>query len=190
MFLGLLCQRVERLTCCQLDARTAALRVQRARFKFRRHSKLASDSVLFGVVQHFLAQGWSPAQIAGTLKLMWPDESQRTVSHETIYNCIYAMPKGELRKDLIACLRRAKAKRMPRSRGEDRRGQMPDLLSILARRWLHPGSVVVADNVLFPGSPKYRAYMRTSAQFDTVEHRTHAEYTRIPDLVLESTYLG
>lgn len=51
----------------------------------------------FGVVQHFLAQGWSPAQIAGTLKLMWPDEPQRTVSHETIYNCIYAMPKGELR---------------------------------------------------------------------------------------------
>ena len=64
---------------------------------------------------------------------MWPDEPQRTVSHESIYTCIYAMPKGELRKDLIACLRRAKAKRMPRSRGEDRRGQMPDLLSIHVR---------------------------------------------------------
>ena len=44
----------------------------------------------------------SPSQIAGTLMLMWPDEPQRTVSHETIYTCIYAMPKGELRKDLIA----------------------------------------------------------------------------------------
>ena len=43
------------------------------------------------------------------------------------------MPKGGSRKDLIACLRRAKAKRMPRSRGEDRRGQMPDLLSIHVR---------------------------------------------------------
>ena len=89
--------------------------------------------MLFGVVQHFLARGWSPSQIAGTLKLMWPDEPQRTVSHESIYTCIYAMPKGELRKDLIACLRRAKSKRMPRSRGEDRRGQMPDLLSIHVR---------------------------------------------------------
>ena len=89
--------------------------------------------MLFGVVQHFLAQAWSPSQIAGTLKLMWPDEPQRTVSHESIYTCIYAMPKGELRKDLIACLRRAKSKRMPRSRGEDRRGQMPDLLSIHVR---------------------------------------------------------
>lgn len=118
---------------CVYDARTAGLRARRARFKYRKRSKLASDTVLFGVVEHFLAQGWSPSQIAGTLKLMWPDEPLRTVSHETIYTCIYAMPKGELRKDLIACLRRAKAKRMPRSRGEDRRGQMPDLLSIHVR---------------------------------------------------------
>lgn len=89
--------------------------------------------MFFGVVQHFLAQGWSPSQIAGTLKVMWPDEPQRTVSHETFYTCIYAMPKGELRKNLIACLRRAKAKRMLRSRGEDRRGQIPNLLSIHVR---------------------------------------------------------
>jgi IS30 family transposase len=89
--------------------------------------------VLFGVVQHCLTQAWSPSQIASTLKLMWPDEPQRNVWHETIYTCIYAMSKGELSKDLIACLRRAMAKVMPRSRGEDRRGQMPDLLSIHVR---------------------------------------------------------
>ena len=120
-------------TPCVYDARAAGLRARRQRFKCRKRSKLTTDTVLFGVVQHFLAEGWSPSQIAGTLKLMWPDEPQRSVSHETIYTCIYAMPKGELRKDLIACLRRAKSKRMPRSRGEDRRGQMPDLLSIHVR---------------------------------------------------------
>jgi transposase, IS30 family len=115
------------------DARAAGLLARRARFKCRKRSKLATDTALFGVVQHFLAQAWSPSQIAGTLKLMWPDEPQRTVSHESIYTCIYAMPKGELRKDLVACLRRATFKRMPRSRSEDRRGQMPDLLSIHVR---------------------------------------------------------
>ncbi len=120
-------------TPCGYDARAAGLRARRERFKCRKRSKLASDTVLFGVVHHFLLEGWSPSQIAGTLKLMWPDEPQRSVSHETIYNCIYAMPKGELRKDLIASLRRAKAKRIPRSRGGDRRGQMPDLLSIHVR---------------------------------------------------------
>jgi catechol O-methyltransferase len=67
---------------------------------------------------------------------------------------------------------------------------LPDLLSILRRGWLHQGSVVVADNVLVPGAPKYRSFMRRSPQFDTIEHRTHAEYTKIPDLVLESTYRG
>ena len=131
-------------TRCVYDARIAGLRARRARFKCRTRSKLASDTVLFGVVEHFLARGWSPSQIAGTLKLMWPDEPQRTVSHETISTCIYAMPKGELRKDLIACVRRAKAKRMPRSRDEDRRGQMPDLLSIHVRP-------LEANDRAFPG---------------------------------------
>ena len=69
---------------------------------------------------------------------------------------------------------------------------LPDLLSITERGWLHPGSVVVADNVLVPGAPKYRAYMRRhqGGTWDTVEHKTHAEYTKMPDLVLESTYRG
>ncbi len=69
---------------------------------------------------------------------------------------------------------------------------LPDLLSITGRGWLHPGSVVVADNVLVPGAPKYRAYMRRNqgGGWDTVEHKTHAEYTKMPDLVLESTYRG
>src|SRR4051812_23434843 len=43
----------------------------------------------------------------------------------------------------------------------DKSAYLPDLLSILDRGWLHPGSVVVADNVKFPGSPKYRDHMRS-----------------------------
>ncbi|OBJ72593.1 class I SAM-dependent methyltransferase [Mycobacterium sp. 1274756.6] len=69
----------------------------------------------------------------------------------------------------------------------------PDLQHILERGWLHRGSIVVADNVLVPGAPQYRAYMREQQDvlFDTVEHKTHAEYqTLIPDLVLESEFLG
>jgi hypothetical protein len=40
------------------------------------------------------------------------------------------MPKGELSKDPNACLRRTQSKLIPRSRGEGRRRQMPDLLRI------------------------------------------------------------
>lgn len=75
----------------------------------------------------------------------------------------------------------------------DKDAYLPDLLSIVDRAWLHPGSVVVADNVGFPGAPKYRAYMRDNqgTLWDTIEHKAHAEYQRLfPDLVLESRYLG
>jgi catechol O-methyltransferase len=68
-----------------------------------------------------------------------------------------------------------------------------DLQSILDRGWLHPGSIVVADNVRIPGAPKYRAYMneQQGKLFNTVEHKTHVEYqTLLADLVLESEYLG
>jgi catechol O-methyltransferase len=75
----------------------------------------------------------------------------------------------------------------------DKDAYLPDLQSVLETGWLHPGSVVVADNVLVPGSPKYRAYMREheGALWHTVEHKTHVEYqSLLPDLVLESDYLG
>ena len=75
----------------------------------------------------------------------------------------------------------------------DKAAYLSDLQSILDRGWLHRGSVVVADNILIPGAPKYREFMnqQQGKLFDTVEHSSHAEYQRLmPDLVLESEYLG
>jgi catechol O-methyltransferase len=75
----------------------------------------------------------------------------------------------------------------------DKNAYLSDLLSVESRGWLHRGSIAVADNVLVPGSPKYRSYMRDQQgkKWDTVEHKAHVEYqTLVPDLVLESTYLG
>jgi IS30 family transposase len=85
------------------------------------------------VVLTLLEWKWSPQQIAGTLKRVFPDEPQRHVSHETIYTAIYAQPRGELRRQLIACLRHGRSTRMPRTRGADRRGQIPDMVSIHLR---------------------------------------------------------
>ena len=60
----------------------------------------------------------------------------------------------------------------------DKRVYLPDLQRIVSRGWLHPGSVVVADNVKFPGAPQYRSYMKAQEDQDwhTVEHESHAEY--------------
>jgi catechol O-methyltransferase len=70
---------------------------------------------------------------------------------------------------------------------------VPDLKRILDAGWLHAGSVVVADNVGFPGAPEYKALMaeQEGKRWHTVIHETHAEYqTLIKDLVLESTLIS
>ncbi len=59
---------------------------------------------------------WSPQQIAGTLKRVFPDEPERHVPHETIYTAIYAQLRGELRRQLIACLCQGRSTRMPHAR--------------------------------------------------------------------------
>ena len=75
----------------------------------------------------------------------------------------------------------------------DKDAYLDDLRSIMERGWLHPGTIVVADNVRIPGAPKYRAYMREQQGklWNTVEHKAHLEYqSLVSDLVLESDYLG
>jgi catechol O-methyltransferase len=70
---------------------------------------------------------------------------------------------------------------------------VPDLERIIQAGWLHPGSIVVADNVRFPGAPEYQAYMtaQEGKRWRTLTHETHAEYqTLIKDIVLESTFIG
>jgi catechol O-methyltransferase len=70
---------------------------------------------------------------------------------------------------------------------------LADLERILGRGWLHPGSMVVADNIKLPGAPDYRAHMRAQdgKAWRSIEHDTHAEYqTLLRDIVLESEYLG
>lgn len=99
----------------------------------RRESKLALDSKLWHMVEQMLRFRWSPQQISGKLRAFYPNQPEMQVSHETIYTAIYAMPKGELRREIMDCLRRAKSGRKPRSVGEDRRGQLPNMLTIHER---------------------------------------------------------
>ena len=110
------------------DAARAVLQARGRRQRGPR--KLTPGSALEQEVQDRLRQGWSPEQIAGKLKKMHPDEPSLRVSHETIYAYIYAQPRGELRQLLIGALRQAHKRRLPRSRGRDRRGRLRDMVSI------------------------------------------------------------
>ncbi len=92
--------------------------------------RLRPGTALWDQVIRYLKAGYSPEQIAATLAVVHPDTPSRQVSHETIYTAIYAMPRGALRTDVIGWLRFGHAKRRPRARGEDRRGRIPNMVSI------------------------------------------------------------
>jgi IS30 family transposase len=49
---------------------------------------------------------------------------------ETIYAALYVLPRGTLRSELLVTLRQARKARRPRSRGMDRRGQIPHMTPI------------------------------------------------------------
>ncbi len=104
-------------------ASVSAEALSAARRSAGRHpTKLCLQSVCWRIVLTLLEWKWSPQQISGTLKRMYPTDPTQQVSHETIYTAIYAQPRGELRRQLIACLRHGHSTRMPRTRGTDRRG--------------------------------------------------------------------
>ena len=99
----------------------ASARAHLARFTKRRKRKLDPSGELFGHVRQGLANGFSPDQIAGRLKLEHPNCYYLNVSHETIYTSLYAMPRGELRRELMELLRQGHVHRWPRSRGANRK---------------------------------------------------------------------
>jgi IS30 family transposase len=89
--------------------------------------------VLWGAVRQMLAWKLSPQDVAAMLKRTDPEDLSLHVSHGTMDNAIDAHPKGELRRERIACLRQGHAKRLPGSLGIDRRGQIRERMSILVR---------------------------------------------------------
>ncbi len=99
----------------------------------RRRPKPAKldDPRLAGRVSAMLEELASPEQIAGRLRVEFPDESEMWVSHETIYKSLYVQGRGELRRELAACLRSGRAQRRPR--GRQVVGRIADMVMISER---------------------------------------------------------
>ena len=95
--------------------------------------KLLTHAPLQAYVHARLAQRWSPEQIAQWLVTEYPDDATMRVSHETIYTYLYVLPRGALKRELLRCLRQRRKRRQARGASHDRRGQIPDMLSIEER---------------------------------------------------------
>jgi IS30 family transposase len=120
------------------DARSGRYQPERAhRLAWERQrrpkpTRLSGSPVLRAVVQAWLRRRLSPDQIAGRLRLLFPDDEAMRISHEAIYQAIYVHPRGGLKKELTAHLRTRRTTRVQRGRTE-RRGGIPDPVSIRDR---------------------------------------------------------
>ncbi len=106
----------------------AARRAQRPKER-----KLAGDDTLREEVQTRLGQRHSPTQIAARLRLDFPDDPEKWVSHEAIYQSIYVQGKGALRRELHQCLRSGRAVRRPQHQHGTRRTRIRDMVNISER---------------------------------------------------------
>lgn len=115
------------------DATRAGVRARRLRRKARVIRKLHPAAPLWAAVHGLLRRRWSPQQVASKLRILHPDQPALQVSHETIYTAIYAMPRGELRRQVVGLLRQARLTRRRTRQGNNARGHLPDLPSIHLR---------------------------------------------------------
>lgn len=101
---------------------------EQAQLSHRKPLLLEQDGMLKFVIQK-LKKRWSPKKISTWLKR----KKGMSVSHETIYQYIYVQAKGELKKELISLLRQHKPKRQKRGQVTEKRGIIPEMISIEQR---------------------------------------------------------
>lgn len=120
---------------CQSRGRYQAWTAQRKADRLSRRPKehkLAQCPRLLAEVEAGLEKRWSPEQISAKLKVDHPDDLEMRISHETIYLSLFVQSRGELRRELAACLRTGRRTRKPQGRAETR-GRIKDMVSISER---------------------------------------------------------
>lgn len=117
----------------------AFLAITRARahtsLRKRGKRKLLKYKPLYTYVMEKLSLRWSPEQIAVMLKREYPHDTRMRISPEAIYQYIYVLPRGKLKKTLIQALRQERGWRRKRAKGRngEKRGSIADMLSIEER---------------------------------------------------------
>jgi transposase, IS30 family len=95
-------------------------------------AKLWVNQRLRELVQSDLERRYSPEQIAGRLRMQFPDQPEMWVSTETIYQSLYVRSRGALRRELTKCLRTGRALRKPGRRAAAH-NRPPDMINIAQR---------------------------------------------------------
>jgi transposase, IS30 family len=117
------------------SAQARAEQTARERGRATSPAKLATNLRLRREVQDRLHRKHSPEQIAYRLRVDFPQDPEMWVSHETIYQSIYVVGRGGLKRELARHLRTGRALRKPRRQAQAR----------AARQTKIPGMVMIAD---------------------------------------------
>jgi len=106
---------------------------ERESLKRKRKYRLVEDQNLAKIIEDKIKLKWSPEQISGTLKKVFPSSPYLHVSHETIYRYIYSIEDKRHRESLINGLRRSRKRRRPRKKRSSKRTTIRNLVSIHKR---------------------------------------------------------
>ena len=113
----------------------AAERQTWGRARRPRPTKLELCCELRQLVFERLRLDHSPQQIAGWLRIEYPDNEAMQVSHETIYRSLYIQARGTLKRELTRHLRTRRQKRYARSQSSkgQRQGKVTEMVMISER---------------------------------------------------------
>jgi len=99
--------------------------------------RLLKEEPLQTLVLAGLKKCWSPREIVRRMKIEYPHNEDMRISHEAIYQYIYVLPRGSLKKELIQALRqeRKHRRRQGGRKGTtaETRGKIAEMLSIEER---------------------------------------------------------
>ncbi|XCB29016.1 IS30 family transposase [Arcanobacterium hippocoleae] len=111
-----------------------AHQLSHCRLKHPKIAKILAYPVLFTLVKKCLGKHWSPQQISGRLKQMFPDDESMYVCAETIYQAIYVHARGSLKLEVKNALRSGRAVRKTRSDISTRKPRLREAMVLIHDR--------------------------------------------------------
>jgi len=119
---GIQAYRAEAAQAASVARRSAA---RRGRCDIAEHPPLRD------AIYERMRRGWSPEEIAGTLKRDYPHVPLMHTCHESIYRYVYVVARGELQSELVKFMRRSHKERKPQRRSAvATQGKIPDMVLV------------------------------------------------------------
>lgn len=107
-----------------------------------RPKKLEMNARLKAYIYDKLRVEWSPEEIASRIKREYRRDHTMRISHETIYQHLYCLPRGQLKAELMRGLRQERKHRLSRKAAHYRRQRIQDIVSISERPKEAQGRIV------------------------------------------------